>query len=98
MVTEKIGRYEVIEELGRGAMGVVYKVRDPKIGRFVALKTMRLEVHGLEHDEVLRRFRHEARAAGRMNHPNVVMVFDAQESDGLFYIAMEYIEGETLYN
>jgi serine/threonine protein kinase len=97
MVTEKIGRYEVIEELGRGAMGVVYKVRDPNIGRLVALKTMRLDVQGLEHDEVLRRFRHEARAAGRMNHPNVVIVHDAQESDGLFYIAMEYIQGETLY-
>jgi serine/threonine protein kinase len=98
MVTEKIGRYDVVEELGRGAMGVVYKVRDPNIGRFVALKTMRLDVQGLEHDEVLRRFRHEARAAGRMNHPNVVIVFDAQESDGLFYIAMEYIQGETLYS
>jgi serine/threonine protein kinase len=98
MVTEKIGRYDVIEELGRGAMGVVYKVRDPNIGRLVALKTVRLDVQGLEHDEVLRRFRHEARAAGRMNHPNVVIVHDADESDGLFYIAMEYIQGETLYN
>ena len=98
MVTEKIGRYDVIEELGRGAMGVVYKVRDPNIGRLVALKTMRLDVQGLEHDEVLRRFRHEARAAGRMNHPNVVIVHDADENDGLFYIAMEYIQGETLYS
>jgi serine/threonine-protein kinase len=98
MVIEKIGRYEIIEELGRGAMGVVYKARDPNIGRLVALKTMRLDVAGLEHDEILRRFRHEARAAGRMNHPNLVIVHDAEESDGLFYIAMEYIQGETLYS
>lgn len=98
MVIEKIGRYEIIEELGRGAMGVVYKARDPNIGRLVALKTMRLDVAGLEHDEILRRFRHEARAAGRMNHPNLVIVYDAEESDGLFYIAMEYILGETLYS
>jgi serine/threonine protein kinase len=98
MVIEKIGRYEIIEELGRGAMGVVYKARDPNIGRLVALKTMRLDVAGLEHDEILRRFRHEARAAGRMNHPNLVMVHDADESDGLFFIAMEHIQGETLYS
>lgn len=98
MVIEKIGRYEIIEELGRGAMGVVYKARDPNIGRLVALKTMRLDVAGLEHDEILRRFRHEARAAGRMNHPNLVIVHDAEESDKLFYIAMEYIQGETLYS
>ncbi|HEX7959275.1 MAG TPA: serine/threonine-protein kinase, partial [Terriglobales bacterium] len=98
MVIEKIGRYEIIEELGRGAMGVVYKARDPNIGRLVALKTMRLDVAGLEHDEILRRFRHEARAAGRMNHPNLVIVHDADESDGLFFIAMEYIQGETLYS
>ena len=98
MVIDRIGRYEIIEELGRGAMGVVYKARDPNIGRLVALKTMRLDVAGLDHDEILRRFRHEARAAGRMNHPNLVIVYDAEESDGLFYIAMEYILGETLYS
>jgi eukaryotic-like serine/threonine-protein kinase len=96
MSPEKIGRYEIVAELGRGAMGVVYKATDPNIGRLVALKTMRLDVHGIEHAEMSRRFRHEARAAGTLNHPNIVTIYDAHEVDGLFYIAMEYIEGETL--
>ena len=77
-------------------MGVVYKATDPNIGRLVALKTMRLDVHGIEHAEMSRRFRQEARAAGTLNHPNIVTIYDAHEVDGLFYIAMEYIEGETL--
>lgn len=98
MVTtvEKIGRYEIVGELGRGAMGLVYRAIDPNIGRTVALKTLRLDVGGLEHDELIRRFRYEARAAGLMNHPNIVTIYDADEVDGLFYIAMEYLEGETL--
>jgi serine/threonine protein kinase len=93
---EKIGRYEIVSELGRGAMGLVYRAVDPNIGRTVALKTMRLDVHGMEHDDMLRRFKNEARAAGVMNHPNIVTIYDAGEADGLFYIAMEYIEGKTL--
>ncbi|HEX7960974.1 MAG TPA: serine/threonine-protein kinase, partial [Terriglobales bacterium] len=96
MPPEKIGRYEIVAELGRGAMGVVYKATDPNIGRLVALKTMRLDVHGIEHAEMSRRFRNEGRAAGTLNHPNIVTIYDAHEVDGLFYIAMEYIEGETL--
>lgn len=93
---EKIGRYEIVSELGRGAMGVVYRAVDPNIGRTVALKTMRVDVQGLEHDDLLRRFKYEARAAGLMNHPNIVTIYDADEVDGLFYIAMEYMEGDTL--
>ena len=93
---EKIGRYEIVSELGRGAMGVVYRAVDPNIGRTVALKTMRVDVHGLQHDDLLRRFKYEARAAGLMNHSNIVTIYDADEVDGLFYIAMEYIEGDTL--
>lgn len=96
MPPEKIGRYEIVAELGRGAMGLVYKATDPNIGRLVALKTMRLDVHGIEHAEMSRRFRQEARAAGTLNHPNIVTIYDAHEVDGLFYIAMEYIDGETL--
>ncbi|MBV9074051.1 MAG: serine/threonine protein kinase [Acidobacteria bacterium] len=98
MVTtvQKIGRYEIVSELGRGAMGLVYRAIDPNIGRTVALKTMRLDVHGIEHDDMLRRFKYEARAAGLMNHPNIVTIYDADEVDGLFYIAMEYLEGHTL--
>src|SRR3954454_22087862 len=94
---EKISRYEITGELGKGAMGRVYKAVDPTIGRTVALKTMRLDVHGLDTDEMLRRFKNEARLAGVLNHGNIVTIYDAGEQDGLFYIAMEYIEGITLH-
>ncbi|HLJ87576.1 MAG TPA: serine/threonine-protein kinase [Candidatus Angelobacter sp.] len=94
---ERIGRYELLNELGRGAMGVVYRAQDPTIGRVVALKTMRLDVHGLDTGEMLRRFRNEARAAGLLNHPNIVTIYDAGEHDGIFYIAMEMVEGTTLH-
>lgn len=94
---ETVGRYEIISELGRGAMGVVYKAKDPTIGRTVALKTMRLDVHGLDTAEMMRRFQNEARAAGVLSHPNIVTIYDAGERDGVFYIAMEFIEGTTLH-
>jgi serine/threonine-protein kinase len=97
MALEKIGRYEIVGQLGKGAMGVVYKALDPTIGRTVALKTMRLDVQGPETSELLARFRNEARLAGVLNHPNIVTIYDAGEINGLFYIAMEYIEGKTLY-
>src|SRR5215470_2838727 len=96
MSLQTVGRYEIIGELGRGAMGVVYKANDPTIGRTVALKTMRLDAHGLDGGELLRRFQNEARAAGVLNHPNIVTIYDAGEQDGMFYIAMEFIEGTTL--
>jgi serine/threonine-protein kinase len=95
---QKIGRYEVVGELGKGAMGIVYKALDPMIGRTVAMKTMRMDVHGMEADEMLKRFQNEARAAGVLNHPNIVTIYDAGEQDGLFYIAMEFIEGVTLHS
>src|SRR5947209_7442942 len=98
MSLEKIGRYEVVSELGRGAMGVVYKALDPTIGRTVALKTMRIDVHGLETEDILRRFKNEARAAGVLNHPNIVTIYDAAEQDGTFYMDMEYMEGTTLHS
>jgi predicted Ser/Thr protein kinase len=97
MPVETVGRYEILDELGRGAMGVVYKAKDPTIGRTVALKTMRLDVHGLDAAEMVRRFQNEARAAGVLSHPNIVTIFDAGEQDGIFYIAMEFIEGTTLH-
>jgi serine/threonine-protein kinase len=93
---QNIGRYQVESELGKGAMGLVYKATDPNIGRSVALKTMRLDVHGIEQEEMLRRFKNEARSAGVLNHPNIVTIYDAGEDQGLFYIAMEFIEGKTL--
>jgi len=97
MSPQKIGRYNITGELGKGAMGVVYKATDPNIGRSVALKTTRVDAHGLETEDLLRRFRNEARMAGTLNHPNIVTIYDAGEQEGVFYIAMEYIEGETLH-
>jgi eukaryotic-like serine/threonine-protein kinase len=97
MSLQNIGRYEILSELGRGAMGLVYKAKDPTIGRIVALKTMRLDVHGLEAEDMLRRFRNEAQAVGVLNHLNIVTIYDAAEQDKIFYIAMEYIEGTTLH-
>jgi len=95
---DHVGRYKIIGEVGKGAMGVVYKATDPTIGRTVALKTMRVDVHGIEAEEMLQRFRNEAKAAGVMNHGNIVTIYDAGEQDGLFYIAMECIEGVTLHS
>jgi len=97
MSLQKIGRYDITGELGKGAMGVVYKATDPNIGRTVAIKTTRLDAHGLDTEDLLRRFRNEARSAGTLNHPNIVTIYDAGEQEGVFYIAMEYIEGETLH-
>ena len=94
----KAGRYEIIGELGRGAMGVVYRATDPVIGRTVAVKTLQLSEAGtgLSKPELLARFQTEARAAGLLTHPNIVVVFDAGEEDGLFFITMELVEGKSL--
>jgi serine/threonine protein kinase len=94
----KAGRYEIVGELGRGAMGVVYKATDPVIGRTVAVKTIKLSAEGtgLTRPELLARFQTEARAAGVLTHPNIVVVFDAGEEDGLYYITMELVEGRSL--
>ncbi len=94
----KAGRYDLREELGRGAMGVVFHGFDPMIGRDVAVKTLRLSEAGtgLSRDELIGRFQTEARAAGLLTHPNIVVVFDAGEEEGLFYITMEFVEGRSL--
>jgi len=97
MTPDTIGRYQIVRELGRGAMGVVYEARDPNIGRVVALKTIRLDAtNANQAEEITQRFRNEARMAGSLNFPNIVTVHDAGEQDGLLYIAMEFIEGQTL--
>ena len=96
MTPEKVGRYLVTGELGKGAMGVVYRATDPNIGRTLALKTMRLDIHGANSSDMLKRFQNEARAAGVLNHRNIVTIYDAGEADGMFYIAMEFIGGTTL--
>ncbi len=95
-----IGRYEVLAEVGRGSMGVVYKARDPRIGRIVALKTIAFSfpLGPGEEEEFLRRFYHEAQVAGRLNHPNIVTIYDVGEkgAEGDAYIAMEFVEGTNL--
>ncbi len=94
----KAGRYEILSELGRGAMGVVFRAMDPVIGRTVAVKTIRLseEGTGLTRPELLTRFQTEARAAGLLTHPNIVVVYDAGEENGLYFITMELVEGKSL--
>src|SRR5882724_831041 len=98
--TEKpmLGRYQVEKELGKGAMGVVYLGKDPKIGRVVAIKTMGLsqEFEADELAEVKERFFREAETAGRLSHPNIVTIFDAGEEHDLCYIAMELLKGRDL--
>ncbi len=96
MPIDHIGRYKIEAELGKGAMGVVYKATDPNIGRTVALKTLRVDVSGMESEEMVKRFHAEARNAGVLNHAHIVTIYDAQELEGIFYIAMEYIQGQTL--
>lgn len=93
-----LGRYEIEKELGRGAMGVVYLGRDPKINRMVAIKTMMLEegTDGGSAKEVKERFFREAESAGTLNHPNIVRIFDAGEENEVAYIAMELLDGQDL--
>lgn len=96
----KTGRYQLLDELGRGAMGVVYRAHDPVIGRDVAVKTMHLSADGsgANRPEFLSRFQTEARAAGILTHPNIVVVYDAGEEEGTFYITMELVEGRSLHS
>jgi len=99
MVTAtKAGRYEILGELGRGGMRVVYRARDPLIGRIVAVKTIRLseEGTGMSHEQLVARFQTEARAAGLLTHPNIVVIYDVGESDGVYYITMELVNGKSL--
>jgi serine/threonine-protein kinase len=101
-VPATIGRYEILEEIGRGSMGVVYKARDPRIGRIVALKTIAFSfpLSAEEEKEFLQRFYHEAQVAGRLNHPNIVTIHDVGEKgpEGEAYIAMEHVTGTNLHD
>ena len=91
---KKLGKYEIITELGRGAMGDVFKARDPHIGRLVALKTISGALVGKP--DLLARFYQEARSAGTLQHPNIVTVYELGKEGDTPYIAMEYLEGESL--
>ncbi|MDD2700165.1 MAG: serine/threonine-protein kinase [Sideroxydans sp.] len=93
-----LGRYQIEKELGKGAMGVVYLGKDPKISRIVAIKTMALaqEFEPDELEDVKARFFREAETAGRLNHPNIVTMYDAGEEHDLAYIAMEFLKGKDL--
>lgn len=93
-----LGRYQIQKELGKGAMGVVYLGKDPKIGREVAIKTMALaaEFEGDELQEAKDRFFREAESAGRLDHPSIVKIYDAGEEHDLAYIAMEFLKGKDL--
>ena len=92
----KFGRYEIATEIGSGSMGKVYKAFDPLIERTVALKTIRMDIKGEQQSDFEARFFREAKSAGRLNHPNIVTIYDVGESGDSAYIAMEYLHGESL--
>ena len=93
-----VGRYEILEELGQGAMGIVYKARDPKLNRMLAIKTIRFsdEFEAEKIREIKERFMREAEIAGKLAHPAIVAVYDVGEDYELTYMAMEYLEGDSL--
>src|SRR5499426_1118221 len=94
---KKLGKYEIRRELGKGAMGVVYEGFDPTIERIVALKTIRADqLGGEDAAEIMARFRREAQAAGRLNHPRIVSIYEYGEDAGTTFIAMEFVAGRSL--
>jgi serine/threonine protein kinase len=96
MRLEPLGRYELLEEIGRGAMGVVFRARDPLIDRIVAIKTINVGLSRVEAEDFGKRFDREARSAGRLNHPNIVTIYDVGKSGDVAYLAMELLEGQSL--
>jgi eukaryotic-like serine/threonine-protein kinase len=91
-----LGRYRIVSEIGQGAMGVVYKAVDPIIDRTVAIKTINLNLSRQELEEYEARFQQEIKAAGRLNHPNIVTIYDVGKTDQVAYMAMEFLEGMEL--
>jgi len=91
-IPRSLGRYEVVDLIGQGGMGALFRARDPRIGRYVAIKLLRRD---FDTPELRDRFMREARAAGCLSHPNIVTIYDVGEDDGLPFIAMEYVRGET---
>ncbi len=94
MVSATIGRYHIIEELGRGGMGVVYHGHDPLLNRPVAIKILSQQL--VQNPEAKERFIREAQAAARLNHPNITAIFDINEHEGIYYLVFEFITGSSL--
>src|ERR1022692_3417337 len=90
----RFGNYEILQRLGAGGMGEVYRARDTRLDREVAIKTLSLD--GGSHPDALARFGQEARAACALNHPNIVTIYELGQVDGTHYIAMELVDGETV--
>jgi len=93
---QTLGRYKIVGEIGQGAMGTVYKAVDPVIDRTVAIKTINLNLSKQELEEYEARFQQEIKAAGRLNHPNIVTIYDVGKTEQVAYMAMEFLEGKEL--